>query len=124
MEDSLHEFLVDDPMDLGAIGFVGDEGVDPRSCEPVAVEAHLHRVSRSQERDPVQASPRNGVRSHVADVEERHGDGLGDGVRNDVHRVRGEEDQVCPGCFELHGVICEERSEVLPPARRLHLLDP
>ena len=51
-DDTLHELVVDDVVDEGAVGLVGHDDAEAVALEPGAVEVLLHGVARAQQRDP------------------------------------------------------------------------
>lgn len=119
---TLHQFIVDDAVDGGAMGLVGyDNLTAATSLDPLPVERLFHGEPCGEQQRSAHPSAPDCACRRVGDVDKwQIGGGLY-GVGHQVHGVGGDNDRLSPASFEPARRFDHEVVEVVPLALGLQL---
>jgi len=104
----------DHRVDQALVALVGDHDVDAVAGEPVGVEALRHDRRGPQQSQRVGPVGAGGVGGDVDDVDERDRHRGLDPVRNPVHRVRRQQQELRAGPLEAAGTVDQVVSGPVP----------
>jgi hypothetical protein len=92
-----------------------DHGEPASLAQAPKVEILLHRVRGREQADALQPAVANRFSGRVGDMDERHVGRRRDRVRDLVHGVGAEDEQLCAGRDEHARLVSQPNAGLLPP---------